>query len=187
MALQTATNLKTKTSRQYHNVIDSNLNLTDGGTVAGASTFSAATTFSAAPLETGVQRLATDAILTIADTTSLVMFAHAGASTSRIITMPAATVGRRFRIVWELTQTGNDRVLTAAGSDDMTGNIFTSVTGNAAGDGDIVGIAAASTAITFLDDISLGSYVDCYCGVAGTWLVVGHLVLDAVGNVPTIA
>ena len=187
MALQTATNLKTKTSRQYHNVIDSNLNLTDGGTVAGASTFSAATTFSAAPLETGVQRLATDAILTIADTTSLVMFAHAGASTSRIITMPAATVGRRFRIVWELTQTGNDRVLTAAGSDDMTGNIFTSVTGNAAGDGDIVGIAAVSTAITFLDDISLGSYVDCYCGVAGTWLVVGHLVLDAVGNVPTIA
>jgi len=40
MALQTATNLKTKTSRQYHNVIDSNLNLTDGGTVAAATTFS---------------------------------------------------------------------------------------------------------------------------------------------------
>ena len=38
MALQTATNLKTKTSRQYHNVIDSNLNLTDGGTVAAALT-----------------------------------------------------------------------------------------------------------------------------------------------------
>ena len=37
MALQTATNLKTKTSRQYHNVIDSNLNLTDGGTVSGAT------------------------------------------------------------------------------------------------------------------------------------------------------
>ena len=40
MALQTASNLKTKTSRQYHNVIDSNLNLTDGGTVAGVATFS---------------------------------------------------------------------------------------------------------------------------------------------------
>ena len=37
MALQTAANLKTKTSRQYHNVIDSNLNLTDGGTVSGAT------------------------------------------------------------------------------------------------------------------------------------------------------
>ena len=46
MALQTAANLKTKTSRQYHNVIDSNLNLTDGGTVSAATTFSGATTLS---------------------------------------------------------------------------------------------------------------------------------------------
>jgi hypothetical protein len=38
MALQTAANLKTKTSRQYHNVIDSNLNLTDGGALTGALT-----------------------------------------------------------------------------------------------------------------------------------------------------
>jgi len=43
MALQTAANLKTKTSRQYHNVIDSNLNLTDGGTVTGATTLSGQT------------------------------------------------------------------------------------------------------------------------------------------------
>ena len=179
MAKKTIAQLKS--GRDFTDVLDSALNMTDGGTVAGA------VTLSSAPLETGVQRLATDAILTIADTTSLVMFAHAGASTSRIITMPAATVGRRFRIVWEVTQTGSDRVLTAAGSDDMTGNIFNSVTGNAAGDGDITGIAAASTAITFVDDISLGSYVDCYCGVAGTWLVVGHLVLDLVGSVPTLA
>ena len=155
--------------------------------VDDTNTFTAVNTFSSAPLETGVQRLAADAILTIADTTSLVMFAHAGASTSRIITMPAATVGRRFRIVWELTQTGSDRVLTCAGDDDMTGMIFSSITGNVVGDGDIAAVAAASTAITFVDDVLLGSTVDCYCGVAGTWLVTAHLGLDAVGSIPTIA
>ena len=44
MAQQTANNLKKRTSRQYHNVIDSNLNKTDGGTVAGATTFTLAPT-----------------------------------------------------------------------------------------------------------------------------------------------
>ena len=179
MAKKTIAQLKS--GRDFTDVLDSALNMTDGGTVAGA------VTLSSAPLETGVQRLATDAILTIADTTSLVMFAHAGASTSRIITMPAATVGRRFRIVWELTQTGSDRVLTCAGDDDMTGMIFSSITGNVVGDGDIAAVAAASTAITFVDDVLLGSTVDCYCGVAGTWLVTAHLALDAVGSIPTIA
>ena len=154
--------------------------------VDDTNTFTAVNTFSSAPLETGVQRLAADAILTTADTTSLVMFAHAGGS-SRIITMPAATVGRRFRIVWELTQTTSDRVLTCAGDDDMTGMIFSSITGNVVGDGDIAAVAAASTAITFVDDVLLGSTVDCYCGVAGTWLVTAHLALDAVGSIPTIA
>jgi hypothetical protein len=137
-------------------------------------------------ITTGIQRLATDAILTIATDTSLVLFAHAGASTSRIITLPVATAGRQFKILWELTQTGSDRVLTAAGTDTITGQIFTSVTANAAGDGDVVSVAAASTAITVVDDVFLGSVIDFYCGVAGTWIVNGQLVVDAVGSVPTV-
>ena len=47
MALQTAANLKTKTSRQYHNVIDSNLNLTDGGTISAALTLNVDSTTTA--------------------------------------------------------------------------------------------------------------------------------------------
>ena len=53
MAQQTANNLKKRTSRQYHNVIDSNLNKTDGGTVAGTTTFSSATPFVLSGLATG--------------------------------------------------------------------------------------------------------------------------------------
>jgi hypothetical protein len=54
MATQTGTTLKTyfntgdkPTEGQFGDLIDSNLNLTDGGTVAGDSTFSGNTTFSA--------------------------------------------------------------------------------------------------------------------------------------------
>ena len=155
-------------------------------THSGANTVSGVTTFSSAPLYTGVERHAADAILTVADTTSLLIFAHVGGS-SRVITLPTATVGRHLRIFWELTQTTSDRVLTAAGSDDITGQIATTVTGNAAGDGDIVSVTARTTAITVVDDVLLGSQIDLYCGVAGTWLVTAHLALDAVGSIPTIA
>jgi hypothetical protein len=44
MGTRTVANLK-NTNRTFDNVLDSYLNLTDGGTVAGASKFSAATTF----------------------------------------------------------------------------------------------------------------------------------------------
>ena len=138
-------------------------------------------------ITTGIQRLATDAILTIGNDTSLVLFAHAGASTSRIITLPVATAGRQFKILWELTQTGSDRVLTAQGTNTITGHIFTTVTANAGGDGDVVAVTAGTTAITVVDDVFLGSVIDFYCGVAGTWIVNGQLVVDAVGSVPSIA
>ena len=46
MGQKTAAFLKTQ-NRDFHNVIDSALNLQDGGTVAGATTFSGATNFSA--------------------------------------------------------------------------------------------------------------------------------------------
>ena len=136
-------------------------------------------------ITTGIQRLTTDAILTISNDTSLVFFAHAGDSTSRVITLPEATVGRQFKVIWEVSQTGSDRVLTRAGTDTISGHIFTSVTGDEAGDGDIVSVTAGTTAITVVDDVLLGSVIDFYCGVAGSWIVTGHLTLDAVANVPT--
>ena len=160
----------------------------DVGTISasGAAEISGPLTMASAPLLTGVQRLAADAILTIADTTSLVIFAHAGGS-SRVITMPTATVGRQLKILWEVEQTTSDRVLTCAGSDDFVGQVNCSVAGDGAGDGDVLSVTDGSVAITFVDDINIGSEVDCYCGVAGQWIITGHITYDAVGSIPTIA
>jgi len=55
------------------------------------------------------------------------------------------------------------------------------------GDGDVVAIANTTVAITFVDDVNIGSYVDFQCAADGTWLVSGHLVIDGVANVPTLA
>ena len=46
--------------------------------------------------------------------------------------------------------------------------------------------ALSSTAIT-VDDVNIGSEADLYCGVDGQWLISAHLVVDAVGSVPTVA
>ncbi len=57
----------------------------------------------------------------------------------------------------------------------------------AAGDGDVVAIANTTVAITVVDDTNIGSYIDFFCMADGRWSVVGHLVVDAVGSVPTLA
>ena len=92
MALQTATNLKTKTSRQYHNVIDSNLNLTDGGTVTGATTLSGQTIIHqdfaiASGSATGDNAFAGNA-------GTLTEAAHAG----KVVLLPDATANATLRI-----------------------------------------------------------------------------------------
>jgi len=138
------------------------------------------------PFQSGVQRNASDAALTVAETTTLLILA-ADTTSSRIVTMPAASAGRHFRVIWEVEQATSDRVFTCAGSDVVGGNITTKVEGNAAGDGDVVAVAITTVAITCVDDVNIGSYLDFHCGVAGTWFVSGELVVDAVGSVPTLA
>jgi len=133
----------------------------------------------------GVQTLG-DALGTISDNVSYVNF-NADATGSRVITMPAAIKGRSFRAFWSVEQATSDRVFTRAGSDTFEGNIFTTVEGNAAGDGDVVAIANTIVAITVVDDVNIGSYIDFFCMADGRWSVVGHLVLSAVGVVPTLA
>ena len=103
------------------------------------------------------------------------------------VTLPSAEAGRYIRCVWSVEQAGNDRVFTRAGSDTFVGNITTKVQGNAAGDGDVVAVAGSTVTITCVDDVNIGSYMDFVCVTDGTWLTSGHLVLDAVGNVPTLA
>ena len=131
-----------------------------------------------------VQDAASTGAVTIADDTAVFAMTVDGAMTP---TMPAAEVGRHVKAIWVVEQATDNRVFTAAGSDTFAGNIFTSVAGDSAGDGDVVAIANTTVTITCVDDVNIGSYLDFYCFETGTWFVTGHLVLDAVGNVPTLA
>ena len=131
-----------------------------------------------------VQTVASTGAVTVADDTAIFAMTVDGAMTP---TMPAAVVGRHVKAIWVVEQATNDRVFTCAGSDTFAGNIFTSVAGDSAGDGDVVAIANTTVTITCVDDVNIGSYLDFYCFETGTWFVTGHLVLDAVGNVPTLA
>ena len=160
MARLTTSNLKT--TRDFENVIDSFHNFTN------------------------VQRNTTDEAFTIGDDITLVELA-VDATSSRVVTMPAAKVGRNVRVIWSVEQASNDRVFTRAGSDTFAGNIFTSVAGDSGGDGDVVAVANTTVAITVQDDTNIGSYIDFQCAADGMWLVTGHLVLDNVANVPTVA
>ncbi len=135
--------------------------------------------------EKAVQAAGDEAVTVAAGTRYL--NCSADATASRVVTMPSATKGSAFRAFWSVEQASNDRVFTCAGSDTFEGNIFTSVAGNAAGDGDVVAIANTTVAITVVDDTNIGSYIDFFCMADGRWSVVGHLVVDAVGSVPTLA
>ena len=103
MARLTTSNLKT--TRDFENVLDSFHNFTN------------------------VQRNTTDEAFTIGDDITLVELAVDAAS-SRVVTMPAAKVGRNVRVIWSVEQASSDRVFTRAGSDTFAGNIFTSVAGD---------------------------------------------------------
>ena len=138
------------------------------------------------PDSNGIQRVTTDAATTITGTNTLVDFA-VDAGGSRVVTMPAAVAGRRIRCIWSVEQATSDRVFTRAGSDTFYGNITTKVEGNAAGDGDVVAVAGTTVAITVVDDVNIGSYLDFNCAVDGAWFVTGELVVNAVGSVPTLA
>ena len=131
-----------------------------------------------------IQTVAATGAVTVADDTAILAMTVDGAM---VPTMPAARPGRHVKACWIVEQATNDRVFTCAGSDTFAGNIFTSVAGNSAGDGDVVAVAATTVTITCVDDVNIGSYLDFYCYTDGVWFVTGHLVVDAVGNVPTLA
>ena len=184
MASTTKGNIKNRLRRTHardmDDMADSMVTLTDTQTISGTNSFSTA------PLMTGIQRITADAATTVLAATSLVDFA-VNAASSRVVTMPAATAGRHVRFMWTVEQAGNDRVFTRAGSDTFVGNITTKVAGNAAGDGDVVAVANTTVAITAVDDINIGSYLDFHCAVDAAWIVSGELIVDAVGSVPTLA
>ena len=134
---------------------------------------------------TGVQNIA-DAAATISDNVSYVNFT-ADVSTARIITMPSAVAGRNFRCFWSVEQDTDSRVFTRAGSDTFAGMITSYVAASGDGAVDNLSIANTTVTITTLGDTNIGSHIDFFCMADGTWSVGGHLCLDAVGKIPTLA
>ena len=156
------------------------------GTIERVAAEAAHQSINPKPHENGVQRSTADAAFTVSETATLVILAS-NVTSSRIVTMPSAKAGRQVKFIWEVEQAGHNRVFTCAGSDVVGGNISTKEQGNAAGDGDVVAVAITTVAITCVDDVNLGSYLDFDCAVDGAWFVTGILILDGVGLVPTLA
>ena len=136
-------------------------------------------------LHGGVQREAADAAITVGANTTLLILAADCAGGNKVVTMPAAKAGRFFKVIWEVEQASNNRVFTRVGSDQIGGNITTRVQGDAVGDGDSVAFALATATITVQDDVNIGSWLEFYCAVDGQWLVIGDLIVDVVGSVPS--
>ena len=146
---------------------------------------------------TGVQNIA-DAAATISDNVSYVNFT-ADVSEARVITMPSAVAGRNFRCFWSVEQDTDSRVFTTveqdtdsrvftrAGSDTFAGMITSYVAASGDGAVDNLSIANTTVTITTLGDTNIGSHIDFFCMADGTWSVGGHLCLDAVGKIPTLA
>ena len=138
------------------------------------------------PDSNGIQRITTSAAFTINGTATLVDLA-VDPATSLIVTMPSAIAGRHLRVFWSVEQETDDWVFTCAGSDTFAGNIQHMLA--TAGDSTAQNVAVANTivAITTVDDINIGSYMDFRCSADGTWLTNGHLIILALGNISTVA
>ena len=156
------------------------------GTIERVAAETAHQSINPKPNQNGIQRVTVAEATTIAATDTLVDFA-VDAGSSRVVTMPAALAGRKIKCIWSVEQATSDRVFTCAGSDTFYGNITTLVEGNAGGDGDVVAVAGSTVAITCVDDVNIGSYLEFDCAVDGAWFVTGILILDGVGLVPTLA
>ena len=138
------------------------------------------------PDASGIQRVTASAAFTIGAYTTLLDIA-VDPATSLVVTMPPAIAGRALRAFWSVEQETNNWVFTRAGSDTFAGNIQHMLA--TAGDSTAQNVAVANTivAITTVDDVNIGSYIDFRCSADGTWLTNGHLIILALGNISTLA
>ena len=122
MGQRTLSNLKNN-NRTFDNVLDSFLNLTDGGTVAGATTFSGATTLSGAVTSTG------DNVGTTNIVSSLITFTGSSPNIdSGAMVVPAGSIITRLTAIVQTSlahasATVGVSVGTAAGGTQFTGTL----------------------------------------------------------------
>ena len=183
MASQTLNYLK-GSNRNFDNILDSYLNLTDGGTVAGTTTFSGTTLFTGAAVGGDIMPSLSGLTATVQNTsgttTGVVETLHiknyTGAA-AETATLPAATVGARLAYILTVDTTGGTNALTfdCAGSDAFaTGQIIESratnaVTFDTSTAGETTLVYTPANAVT--NFVSQGSIFYFWCNVAGLWNV----------------
>jgi hypothetical protein len=182
MAIQTAANLKTKTSRQYHNVIDSNLNLTDGGTVTGILHPDGGQKCNITVLGDGIstrQLTAADCgIVTIG-----VVGTETAVSKGFNIDLPTPAAGLWYKIIFvgpSIANNSNAAITVTSNSDDSS-TAANLIVGSFLGSGDDQGANVTSVAdlITFVHaKATAGDFVELWCD--GTnWIAEGRYDVDA--------
>ena len=123
------------TEANFIDVFDSMLNLADGGTVAGATTFSAGTNL-------GIKLLAAGASQTVsaADSGKTIVFDVAAAT---LCTLPAPALGMQFDFVTSILATGDHEVQAATNAEGFVGGV--SVVSTTAAKADFFSAADAGT------------------------------------------
>jgi len=136
MGQQSVGNLKTKNSN-FNNVLDSFLNLTDGGTVTGAVDLPAGGFKSgdAKVLAAGAGQL-----LVAADSGKTIIF---GAAEATLITLPAPELGMVFNFVSAITATGDHEIQAKTNNHGFLGGV--SIVSSTVGESDAFSAAAAGT------------------------------------------
>ena len=132
----------------------------------------------------GIEVISAASNTTIGEQTTLVDLAVDGAFN---LTMPPAVAGRHLKVFWSVEQATGDRQFNCAGSDTFAGNVNHTVEASGDSTMDSIPVANTTVRIVSIDDTNIGSYLDFRCSTDGTWLVSGHLVIDAIGNVVTLA
>ena len=183
MASQSLNYLK-GSNRNFDNILDSYLNLTDGGTVAGTTTFSGTTLFTGAAVGGDIMPSLSGLTATVQNTsgttTGVVETLHiknyTGAA-AETATLPAATVGARLAYILTVDTTGGTNALTfdCAGSDAFaTGQIIESratnaVTFDTSTAGETTLVYTPANAVT--NFVSQGSIFYFWCTTAALWNV----------------
>ncbi len=140
MATQTGTTLKTyfntgdqPTESNFEDLIDSNLNLTDGGTVAGATTFSKQITASAGldGVGTGIVQGYKTLVLSSSLEDCTLHVSHSGAtitvSASVDLKLPTPKLGLKYKFV-SVEDTATTNFTVTSTSDGSTGvNLFSGI------------------------------------------------------------
>ena len=208
MAIQTAANLKTKTSIQYHNVIDSMVNSGDTytdfmlgylGNLTGTGLAGITDAQEIAGLAHISSADADDALAATLVTNSVNFMNSAHASAAGAIFLPQATLGAHLALIYTQSPDGHasaHAIHTENGTNVVAGDVFAKqvIAGNCNNGVGATAVVTAGTAaaptsqiLTYTaaaaqtNSLGAGSILQFFCPKAGQWLVKANMVPQGTG------